>query len=226
MESIKIRKKRESRSKRGRRHRNGLSRRDRRLRRMNRDSINQFFLFFLFVQLQIRLLHRRVDTAVFAEITGLDQDPQEQGVAIEAQKKASQRRPHLFFLFVQLQGVEIPITSRPQSYTVTYRSANVYPLNRCKDLKSEWYDAHSGSEREIQRTMLELLNQLDGFDSRGEVKVILATNIIESLDPALLRPGRIDRKIEFPLPDIIVYMTTSLTKYILPQRSRGREHPT
>ncbi|KAI3994462.1 hypothetical protein MKX01_012719 [Papaver californicum] len=63
------------------------------------------------------------------------------------------------------------------------------------------YDAHSGGEREIQRTMLELLNQLDGFDSRGDVKVILATNRIESLDPALLRPGRIDRKIEFPLPD-------------------------
>jgi len=64
------------------------------------------------------------------------------------------------------------------------------------------YDSTSGGEREIQRTMLELLNQLDGFDSRGEVKVIMATNRIESLDPALLRPGRIDRKIEFPHPDI------------------------
>jgi len=64
------------------------------------------------------------------------------------------------------------------------------------------YDSHSGGEREIQRTMLELLNQLDGFDSRGDVKVIMATNRIETLDPALIRPGRIDRKIEFPLPDI------------------------
>lgn len=63
------------------------------------------------------------------------------------------------------------------------------------------YDSTSGGEREIQRTMLELLNQLDGFDSRGDIKVIMATNRIESLDPALLRPGRLDRKIEFPLPD-------------------------
>lgn len=63
------------------------------------------------------------------------------------------------------------------------------------------YDSNSGGEREIQRTMLELLNQLDGFDSRGDVKVIMATNRIETLDMALIRPGRIDRKIEFPLPD-------------------------
>jgi len=64
------------------------------------------------------------------------------------------------------------------------------------------YDTSSSGGREIQRTMLELLNQLDGFDERGDVKVIMATNRIETLDPALIRPGRIDRKIEFPLPDI------------------------
>ncbi|KAF0981604.1 hypothetical protein FDP41_012261 [Naegleria fowleri] len=64
------------------------------------------------------------------------------------------------------------------------------------------FDSTSGGEREIQRTMLELLNQLDGFDSRGDVKVIMATNRIESLDTALIRPGRIDRKIKFPFPDI------------------------
>lgn len=63
------------------------------------------------------------------------------------------------------------------------------------------YDSTSGGEREVQRTMLELLNQLDGFDDRGDVKVIMATNKIESLDPALIRPGRIDRKILFENPD-------------------------
>jgi len=63
-------------------------------------------------------------------------------------------------------------------------------------------ETSSGGHREVQRTMLELLNQLDGFDTNNEVKVILATNKIESLDPALIRPGRIDRKIHFPFPDI------------------------
>ena len=62
-------------------------------------------------------------------------------------------------------------------------------------------ETSSGGHREVQRTMLELLNQLDGFDTSSEVKVILATNKIESLDPALIRPGRIDRKIYFPFPD-------------------------
>ncbi|KAK1349744.1 regulatory subunit 4 of 26S proteasome [Hamiltosporidium tvaerminnensis] len=64
------------------------------------------------------------------------------------------------------------------------------------------YDSTSGAQREIQRTMLELLNQLDGFDKRNDIKVIMATNRIEVLDPALIRPGRIDRKIEFGLPDV------------------------
>ena len=59
----------------------------------------------------------------------------------------------------------------------------------------------TSADREIQRTLMELLNQMDGFDSLGQTKVIMATNRPDTLDPALLRPGRLDRKIEIPLPN-------------------------
>ncbi|OMH83090.1 26S protease regulatory subunit 10B [Zancudomyces culisetae] len=59
----------------------------------------------------------------------------------------------------------------------------------------------TSADREIQRTLMELLNQMDGFDYLGKTKIIMATNRPDTLDPALLRPGRLDRKIEIPLPN-------------------------
>ncbi|GFZ04364.1 regulatory particle triple-A 1A [Actinidia rufa] len=64
------------------------------------------------------------------------------------------------------------------------------------------FDDGVGGDNEVQRTMLEIVNQLDGFDARGNIKVLMATNRPDTLDPALLRPGRLDRKIEFGLPDL------------------------
>jgi len=58
------------------------------------------------------------------------------------------------------------------------------------------------SDNEVQRTMLQIVTELDGFDARGNIKVLMATNRPDTLDPALLRPGRLDRKVEFGLPDL------------------------
>lgn len=63
------------------------------------------------------------------------------------------------------------------------------------------FDSEKAGDREVQRTMLELLNQLDGFQPNHDIKVIAATNRVDILDPALLRSGRLDRKIEFPSPN-------------------------
>merc|ERR1711936_1410613 len=63
------------------------------------------------------------------------------------------------------------------------------------------FDSEKAGDREVQRTMLELLNQMDGFQPNAMIKVIAATNRVDILDPALLRSGRLDRKIEFPQPN-------------------------
>lgn len=75
-------------------------------------------------------------------------------------------------------------------------------MDEIDSIGSSRVEGSSGGDSEVQRTMLELLNQLDGFESSKDIKIIMATNRLDILDPALLRPGRIDRKIEFPPPTV------------------------
>ena len=74
-------------------------------------------------------------------------------------------------------------------------------IDEIDSIATKRFDAQTGGDREVQRILMELLNQMDGFDQSVNVKVIMATNRHDTLDPALLRPGRLDRKIEFPYPD-------------------------
>ncbi len=73
-------------------------------------------------------------------------------------------------------------------------------MDEIDSIGSARVEGAQGGDSEVQRTMLELLAQLDGFEATQNIKIIMATNRIDILDPALLRPGRIDRKIEFPHP--------------------------
>mmetsp|Transcript_3951 Transcript_3951/g.11840 ORF Transcript_3951/g.11840 Transcript_3951/m.11840 type:complete len:438 (+) Transcript_3951:165-1478(+) len=81
------------------------------------------------------------------------------------------------------------------------KAPTVIFIDELDAIGSKRFDSELSGDREVQRTMLELLNQLDGFSSDDRIKVIAATNRVDILDPALLRSGRIDRKIEFPAPD-------------------------
>ena len=80
------------------------------------------------------------------------------------------------------------------------RAASLLPSAQVDAIATKRFDAQTGADREVQRILMELLTQMDGFDQSVNVKVIMCTNRADTLDPALLRPGRLDRKIEFPQP--------------------------
>ena len=80
-------------------------------------------------------------------------------------------------------------------------SPSILFIDEIDSIAQKRFDSEHGADREVQRVLMELLAQMDGFDQTTNVKVIMATNRPETLDPAILRPGRLDRKIEFPLPD-------------------------
>jgi len=103
--------------------------------------------------------------------------------------------------FVQKYLGEGPRMVRDVFRLAKENSPAIIFIDEIDAIATKRFDAQTGADREVQRILLELLNQMDGFDITVNVKVIMATNRPDTLDPALLRPGRLDRKIEFPLPD-------------------------
>ncbi|KHJ88835.1 26S proteasome subunit P45 family protein [Oesophagostomum dentatum] len=103
--------------------------------------------------------------------------------------------------FVQKYLGEGPRMVRDVFRLAKENSPSIIFIDEIDAIATKRFDAQTGADREVQRILLELLNQMDGFDQSTNVKVIMATNRHDTLDPALLRPGRLDRKIEFPLPD-------------------------
>lgn len=103
--------------------------------------------------------------------------------------------------FVQKYLGEGPRMVRDVFRLAKENSPAIIFIDEVDAIATKRFDAQTGADREVQRILLELLNQMDGFDQTTNVKVIMATNRQDTLDPALLRPGRLDRKIEFPLPD-------------------------
>jgi len=103
--------------------------------------------------------------------------------------------------FVQKYLGEGPRMVRDVFRLAKENSPAIIFIDEIDAIATKRFDAQTGADREVQRILLELLNQMDGFDVTVNVKVIMATNRPDTLDPALLRPGRLDRKIEFPVPD-------------------------
>merc|ERR1712216_45431 len=103
--------------------------------------------------------------------------------------------------FVQKYLGEGPRMVRDVFRMAKENAPSIIFIDEIDAIATKRFDAQHGADREVQRILLELLNQMDGFDQSVNVKGIMATNRQDTLDPALLRPGRLDRKVEFPNPD-------------------------
>jgi len=103
--------------------------------------------------------------------------------------------------FVQKYLGEGPRMVRDVFRMAKENAPSIVFIDEVDAIATKRFDANTGADREVQRILIELLQQMDGFDQTVNVKCIMATNRADTLDPALLRPGRLDRKIEFPLPD-------------------------
>lgn len=102
--------------------------------------------------------------------------------------------------FVQKYLGEGPKMVRDLFKIARKNSPSIIFIDEIDAIATRRFDAQTGADREVQRILMELLSQMDGFEKNQNLRVIMCTNRIDTLDPALLRPGRIDRKIGFPLP--------------------------
>lgn len=110
-----------------------------------------------------------------------------------------------------------PCLTRATGYARDHEPCVIF-MDEIDAIGGRRFSQGTSADREIQRTLMELLNQMDGFTALTGVKVVMATNRPDILDPALLRPGRLDRKVEIPLPneasrmDIIKIHSGPITK--------------
>lgn len=120
--------------------------------------------------------------------------------AIASNTKASFLKVVATSLFDRYVGESARVVREMFAYAREQESCIIF-IDEIDALGGKRLEEGSSTDREVQRTLMELLSQMDGFDSTSKVKVIMATNRPDVLDPALLRPGRLDRKIEIPLPN-------------------------
>ena len=118
----------------------------------------------------------------------------------------------LFYLLKALLGLTL------NTFSYSDHQPCVIFMDEIDAIGGSRFSEGTSADREIQRTLMELLNQMDGFEDQGQVKMVMATNRPDILDPALLRPGRLDRKIEIPEPnetqrlEILKIHSASITK--------------
>uniref|UniRef100_T1KJ00 AAA+ ATPase domain-containing protein n=1 Tax=Tetranychus urticae TaxID=32264 RepID=T1KJ00_TETUR len=129
----------------------------------------------------------------FSVVGGMDEQIQEIKEAVEL--------PLTHPEYFESLGIKAPKGNLKLEFFTAGNSPTIIFIDEIDAIGVKRDNSETGGEREVQRTLLELLNQLDGFDEKSGVRVILATNSIDRLDQALIRPGRIDRKIEVPLPN-------------------------
>lgn len=103
--------------------------------------------------------------------------------------------------FVQKYSGEGPRMVRDVFRLAREKAPSIIFIDEVDAIATTRFEGATSADKEVQRVLIELLTQMDGFDQNDNVKVIMATNRADTLDPALLRPGRLDRKIEFPHPD-------------------------